>query len=226
MGRAKDNRGYWRAVALQTLVILDGVAALTAGGIWLTRPYWEAVEPPPVTAPQQWGPTSLGDTGCWCWRPMEWTLRYSKDGDREEWQLEAGVGARLVLVAEKETAKASPEEGKKRVEGLMKAMGTWYGFGASEPEAAETALGTGYAARFAYSQVGGLRVLPWGGWAWAGRSEGRAWTACATFPEGEWKTFSPAAWQVLETVRPAKQKPPPPPATAADEQKARDEENE
>ena len=225
MRRANDNRNYWMAVTLQTLVILDGVAALAAGAIYLTRPYWEAVTPPPVVAAQEWGPANLGDTGCWCWRPMEWTLRYSKDGDREEWHLEAGVGARLVLVAQKEPA-SGPDEGKKRVDGLMKAMATWSGFGASEPEAVETGVGKGYAARFAYMQLGGLRVLPWAGWAWAGRSEDRAWTACATFPEGEGNLFSATAWQVLESVRPAKQRPPPPPATAADEKKAADEESQ
>ncbi len=214
------------AVALQTLIILDGVAALTAGAIYATRPYWETVEPPPVTAAQVWTPANLGDTGCWCWRPTEWTLRYSKDGDREEWILEAGVGARLVIVAEKANAKASAGESKQRVAGLLKAMSTWYGFGASDPESAEIAVAQGYSARFSYMQLGGLRVLPWDGWAWAGRAEDRAWTACATFPEGDGTGFSATAWQVLESVRPTKQKPPPPSVTAADEKKEKDEDDD
>lgn len=226
MARAKGGDGYWRAVALQTLLILDVVAMLAAGTIWLARPYWEKVTPPPVAKPEQWGPAALGNTGWWCWRPMGWTLRYAKSGEREEWDLEAGVGARLVMVAEKEPRYA-PTASRHRAEGLLRGMETWPGFNASKPEATKLEIGPGYSARFAYWQVGGLRVLAWNGWIWAGRSKDRKWTACATFPAKEGEAgFAAEAWQVLASVRPAKQNPPPPAAAADEHRRDDDDESE
>lgn len=226
MALAKGGDGYWRAVALQALLLLDVVAILAAGGIWLARPYWETVTPPPVAEPEQWGPAALGDTGCWCWRPMGWKLRYAKSGEREEWHLEAGVGATLVLVAEKEPRHAATAS-RHRIEGLLQAMRTWSGFSASKPEAADVSIGPGYSARFAYWQVGGLRLLPWNGWIWAGRSMDRKWTACATFPAREGQAgFAAEAWQVLASVRTAKQNPPPPAPVADGHRRDDDDESE
>jgi hypothetical protein len=225
MGGTRASKGYWRSVAFQTLLILDVVAVLTAGGIWLARPWWEAVQPPAATPALDWGPATLGETGYWCWRPMEWTLRYEKDGDREEWQLEGGVGARLVFIAEKARDQVAQDDAAKRLGGLLTAMETWAGFSATNQEMMETLLAPGCGARFGYWQVGGLRLLPWAGWAWAGESDGRLWTACATFPEPEWKGFGMTAWQVLASVRPTRQKPPPAPA-AANEVEPKDEDLE
>jgi len=73
-----------------------------------------------------------------------------------------------------------------------------------EPEAVETGVGKGYAARFAlHASSAGLRVLPWAGWG-VGRTVGGSGVDGLRDVPGARGTCLGTAWQVLESVRPAK----------------------
>jgi hypothetical protein len=191
---------YWLRVAFLAALMLDAVALAALGGVWYTRPWWEGVAAPTSAAAADWSPLRLEGSGLWTWRPVQWGLRYSGQGRGGVWQLEAGPGARLVIVAEPVAAgERAPKQ--PAVADVLGPMAKRPGFDAGAATAVDSPLGPGIYAPFRYWQLGGLRLLAWQGWAYRATRGGLQWTACATYP-AEDTAFGAAAWQVLAALRP------------------------
>ncbi|MCX7599302.1 MAG: hypothetical protein N2512_10645 [Armatimonadetes bacterium] len=189
------------------LVILDVVALAAAGGVWLSRPWWENVSPPAVAMAKTWAPMRLGDTGQMCWRPLEWVLRYRESpGEPEIWQWDAGPGGRLVVAVERSWAMGEKIlAGQPALDPLLDTLSRRNGFAASPVVPATAGRLQGQTATFAFWQFGGLRPIAWCGWVFRAQDAGLVWTACATAPKQGWETFSADAWALVASIRPVGQ---------------------